>query len=71
MVHLRNIAFPEEFPRDKQEIDVLIELDFYYSFVTKDIVRGGVPVNQLQFTQLWVGSSVDQQVVMTKNALRL
>lgn len=39
--HLRNIAFPEEFPREEQEIDVLIGLDFYYSFVTRDIVRGG------------------------------
>ncbi|XP_022809825.1 uncharacterized protein LOC111346826 [Stylophora pistillata] len=39
--HLRNIAFSEEFPRDEQEIGVLIGLDFYYSFVTKDIVRGG------------------------------
>ena len=38
--HLRNIVFPEEFPRDEQEIDVLIGLDFYYSFVTRDIVRG-------------------------------
>ncbi|XP_078363870.1 uncharacterized protein LOC144648110 [Oculina patagonica] len=39
--HLRNIVFPEEFPREEQEIDVLIGLDFYYSFVTRDIVRGG------------------------------
>ncbi|KAL9985156.1 hypothetical protein ACROYT_G007526 [Oculina patagonica] len=39
--HLRNIVFPEEFLREEQEIDVLIGLDFYYSFVTRDIVRGG------------------------------
>ena len=38
--HLQNIAFPEEFPREEQEIDVLISLDFYYSFVTRDILRG-------------------------------
>ncbi|XP_078357270.1 uncharacterized protein LOC144642154 [Oculina patagonica] len=39
--HLRNKVFPEEFPREEQEIDVLIGLNFYYSFVTRDIVRGG------------------------------
>ena len=39
--HLRNIAFPEKFPREEQEIDVLIGLDFYYSFGTRDFVRGG------------------------------
>ncbi|KAL9956140.1 hypothetical protein ACROYT_G037576 [Oculina patagonica] len=39
--HLRNIVFPEEFPREEQEIDVLIGLDFYYYFVSRDIVRGG------------------------------
>ena len=39
--HLRDIKFPEEFPRGEQEIDVLIGLDFCYSFVTRDIVRGG------------------------------
>lgn len=39
--HLRNIAFPEKFPREEQEIDVLIGLDSYYSFVTRDVVRGG------------------------------
>ena len=39
--HLQNIVFPEEFPREEQEIDVLIGLDFYYSFVTRDIVKGG------------------------------
>ena len=39
--HLRNIAFPEKFPREEQEIDVRIGLDFYYSFVTRDVVRGG------------------------------
>ena len=39
--HLQNIVFPEEFPREEQEIEVLIGLDFYYSFVTRDIVKGG------------------------------
>ena len=39
--HLGNIVFPEEFSREEQEIDVLIGLDFYYSFVTRDIVKGG------------------------------
>jgi len=39
--HLRNIAFPEKFPREEKEIDVLIGLDFYYSFVTRDVVGGG------------------------------
>ena len=29
--HLRNIAFPEKFPRKEQEIDVLIGFDLYYS----------------------------------------
>ena len=38
--HFRNIAFPEKFPREEQETDVLIGLDFYYSFVTRDVVRG-------------------------------
>ena len=52
--HLRNIAFPEKFPKEEEEIDVLIGLDFYYPFVTRDIVRG-VPVSQLQFAKLWVG----------------
>ena len=40
-LHLQGITFPEEFPRCEREIDVLIGLDFYYSFVTRDIVRGG------------------------------
>ncbi|XP_068757681.1 uncharacterized protein [Montipora capricornis] len=40
-LHLQGITFPEEFPRGEREIDVLIGLDFYYSFVTRDIVRGG------------------------------
>ena len=39
--HLRNIVFPKKFPREEKEIDVLIGLDFYYSFVTRDVVRGG------------------------------
>jgi len=34
--HLRNIAFPKKILREDQEIDVLIGLDFYYSFVTID-----------------------------------
>lgn len=38
---LQGIKFPEEFPRGEREIDVLISLDFYYSFVTRDNVRGG------------------------------
>ena len=38
--HLRNIAFPEKFPREEQEIDVLIGLDFYCSFATRDVVTG-------------------------------
>lgn len=44
--HLRDIRFPEEFPRNEEHIDVLIGLDFYYSFVTRDIVKGrpGEPV---------------------------
>ncbi|KAL9988402.1 hypothetical protein ACROYT_G002840 [Oculina patagonica] len=29
--HLRNKAFPEEFPREEQKIDVLIGFDFYFS----------------------------------------
>jgi len=52
--HLRNIPFPEKFPREEREIDVLIGLDLYYSFVTRDVVRG-VPVSLLQFTQLGLG----------------
>ena len=36
---LQGIKFPEEFPRGEREIDVLIGLDLYYSFVTRDIVR--------------------------------
>ena len=39
--HLLDIKFPEKFPRNEQEIDVLIGLDFYYSFVSRDVVRGG------------------------------
>ena len=39
--HLQDIKFPEKFPRNEQEIDVLIALDFYYSFVSRDVVRGG------------------------------
>ena len=39
--HLQDIKFPEKFPRNEQEIDVLIGLDFCYSFVSRDIVRGG------------------------------
>ena len=39
--HLQDIKFPEKFPRNEQEIDVLIGLDFYYSFVSRDVVRGG------------------------------
>ena len=39
--HLQDIKFPEKFPRNEQEIDVLIGLDFYYSFVFRDVVRGG------------------------------
>ena len=39
--HLQDIKFPEDFPRSEQQIDVLIGLDFYYSFVTRDIVKGG------------------------------
>ena len=37
--HLQDISFPEEFQRSAQVIDVLICLDFYYSFVTRDIVN--------------------------------
>ena len=40
-LHLQDIKFPEKFPRNEQEIDVLIGLDFYYSFVSRDVVRGG------------------------------
>ena len=39
--HFQDINFPEKFPRNEQEIDVLIGLDFYYSFVSRDDVRGG------------------------------
>ena len=43
--HLQNIAFPEKFLREEQEIDVLIGLDFYYSYSyyysRRDIMRGG------------------------------
>ena len=39
--HLQDIKFPEKFPRNEQEIDVLIGLDFYHSFVSRDVVRGG------------------------------
>ena len=35
------MKFPEKFPRNEQEIDVLIGLDFYCSFVSRDVVRGG------------------------------
>ena len=38
-VHLKDVNFPEEFPREQKPIDVLIGLDFYYSFVTRDIVK--------------------------------
>ena len=37
--HLKDVNFPEEFPRERKPIDVLIGLDFYYSFVTRDIVK--------------------------------
>ena len=37
-LHLQGIKFPEKFPRGEREIDVLIGLEFYYSFVTRDIV---------------------------------
>ena len=39
--HLLDIKFPEKFPRNEQEIDVPIGLDFYHSFVSRDVVRGG------------------------------
>ena len=39
--HLQDIRFHEDFPRSEQEIDVVIGLDFYYSFVTREIVKGG------------------------------
>ena len=35
--HLKDVKFPEIFPRSEVPIDVLIGLDFYYSFVTRDI----------------------------------
>ena len=35
------MKFPEEFPREQKPIDVLIGLDFYYSFVTRDVVKAG------------------------------
>ncbi|CAB4022309.1 Hypothetical predicted protein, partial [Paramuricea clavata] len=38
-VHLKDVNFPEEFPREQKPIDVLIGLDFYCSFVTRDIVK--------------------------------
>ena len=38
--HLQDIKFPEKFPRNEQEIDVLIGLDFYHSVVSRDVVRG-------------------------------
>ena len=37
--HLKDVKFPEEFPREQKPIDVLIGLDFYYSFVTRDVVK--------------------------------
>jgi len=39
--HLQDIKFPEDFPRSEEQIGVLIGLDLYYSFVTRDIVKGG------------------------------
>ena len=38
---LRDIKFREDFLRGEMEIDVLIGLDLYYSFVTRDIVKVG------------------------------
>ena len=37
-VHLKDVNFPEEFPREQKPIDVLIGLDFYYSFFTNSFV---------------------------------
>ena len=41
LLYLQGIKFAEEFPRGERGIDVLIGLDFYYSFKTTDIVGGG------------------------------
>lgn len=67
--HLRNIAFPEEFPRDEQEIHVLIGLDFYYSFVTKDIIRRGSSEPVAVHTALGCGPTGghDQECTVSMN----
>ena len=70
--HLRNIAFPEKFPREEQEIDVLIGLDFYYSYMTRDILRGGSSEPLVVCTTLgWVfcgpTGSHDQECTVSMN----
>ena len=66
--HLQDIKFPEDFPRSEQQIDVLIGLDFYYSFVTRDIVKGGPSEPVAVRTSLgWV--SVVQPVIAVKNVV--
>ena len=69
--HLRNIAFPEKFPREEQEIDVLIGLDFYYSYMTRDILRGGSSEPLVVCTTLgWVfcgPTGSDQECTVSMN----
>ena len=53
--HLKDVKFPEELPKEQKPIDVLIGLDFYYSFVTRDVVKA-VPSDPVAFRTVlgWV-----------------